>query len=95
MDLETNAGLVTEEIMGSFVSWDPVAGVSLDGTPDLQNHEEGCFQKSSAEAVERGIRNLQKFYVGCGRDHSGDQAQLPVCERNAGLFLFTIWTFIL
>lgn len=69
MDLETNASLVTEEIAGKLYQWGIHVGVSLDGTPDLQNRQRRMLSgKPSAEAVELGIRNLQKFY---GRDVGG------------------------
>lgn len=68
-DIETNGSLITEEIAERLHRWGIHVGVSLDGTPLLQNRQRPFASgAASAEAVEAGIRNLQKYY---GNDIGG------------------------
>lgn len=68
-DLETNGSLVTAEIAEKLCHWGIHVGVSLDGTPALQNRQRPFVSgAASAEAVENGIRHLQTFY---GNDIGG------------------------
>lgn len=66
MDVETNASIVTEEMAEQLYQWGIHVGVSLDGPPELQNRQRplafGGENSHSAELVQRGLRNLQKFY---------------------------------
>lgn len=63
IDIETNASLVTDEIAQKLYKWGIHIGVSVDGTPELHDRQRRMIGgKSSAELVERGIRNLQKYY---------------------------------
>lgn len=69
IDIETNASLVTDEIAQKLYNWGIHVGVSMDGTPDLHNRQRKMVTgKPSAELVERGIRNLQRYY---GEDIGG------------------------
>lgn len=63
IDIETNASLVTEEIARKLKEWDVNVGVSLDGTPQLQNLQRPLATGLPSSAlVEQGVRNLQKYY---------------------------------
>lgn len=63
IDIETNASLVTDEIAQKLYKWGIHIGVSVDGTPELHDRQRRMIGgKSSAELVERSIRNLQKYY---------------------------------
>lgn len=63
IDIETNASLVTDEIAGRLFDWGIQVGVSVDGTPELHDRQRRMVGgKPSSELVERGIRNLQKYY---------------------------------
>lgn len=63
IDVETNASLVTHEIAEKLFEWGIHVGISLDGSPRLHNQQRLLASgKPSAELVETGIRNLQKFY---------------------------------
>lgn len=69
IDIETNASLVTDEIAQKLYNWGIHIGVSMDGTPDLHNRQRKMVTgKPSAELVERGIQNLQRYY---GEDIGG------------------------
>lgn len=62
-DIETNGSLITPEIAEKLFRWGIQIGVSLDGPPQLQNRQRSFVGgMSSAEAVEQGIQNLQKYY---------------------------------
>lgn len=63
IDIETNASLITDEIAKKLFNWGIHIGVSMDGTPELHNCQRRIVTgKPSVELVERGIRNLQKYY---------------------------------
>ncbi len=63
IDIETNASLVTSEIAERLYNWGVHVGVSLDGFPRLHNQQRKLVGGgSSAESVEEGIHNLQRFY---------------------------------
>lgn len=63
IDIETNASLVTDEIAQKLYKWGIHIGVSVDGTPELHDRQRRMIGgKPSAELVECGIRNLQKYY---------------------------------
>ena len=69
IDIETNASLVTDEIAQKLYNLGIHIGVSLDGTPKFHNRQRRLVSgKPSAELVEHGIRNLQKYY---GEDIGG------------------------
>ena len=69
IDIETNASLITDEIAKKLFNWKIHIGISMDGTPELHNRQRRMVSgKPSAEVVERGIRNLQKYY---GEDIGG------------------------
>lgn len=69
IDIETNASLITDEIAKKLFNWEIHIGISMDGTPELHNRQRRMVSgKPSAEVVERGIRNLQKYY---GEDIGG------------------------
>lgn len=62
-DIETNGSLITKEIATKWKQWGIHVGVSIDGTPDIQNSQRPFVTgKPSAEVVTRGIFNLQKYY---------------------------------
>lgn len=63
VDIETNASLVTDEIAEKLYRMGVNIGVSLDGTPELQNiQRKTVLGKPSADKVESGIKILQKYY---------------------------------
>ena len=63
IDIETNGSLVTEEIARKLYHMGIQVGVSIDGTPQLQNMQRPFVTgKWSATSVESGIQNLQKYY---------------------------------
>jgi uncharacterized protein len=69
IDIETNASLVTEEIAKKLYEASIHVGISLDGTPELHNCQRLLASgEASFDLVERGIRNLQKYY---GKDLGG------------------------
>lgn len=62
-DIETNGSLITAEIAEKLYGWGIRVGISLDGTPNLQNRQRPFASGvPSAKAVEEGIGNLQKYY---------------------------------
>ena len=66
IDIETNGSLITDDIACRLYEWGVHIGVSIDGTPSLHNYQRRMVgQNPSAELVERGIQNLQKYYGKC------------------------------
>ncbi len=62
-NIETNGSLITPEIAKRLYRMRIRVGVSLDGTPVLQNRQRSFASgEASAWAVEAGIRNLQRYY---------------------------------
>lgn len=63
IDIETNASLITNEVAEKLFEWGIHVGISLDGSPRLHNQQRLLTSgKPSADLVEAGIHNLQKFY---------------------------------
>lgn len=63
IDIETNASLVTDEIAKELFELDIHVGVSIDGPPDLHDKQRELLSGGpSSLLVEKGIRNLQKYY---------------------------------
>lgn len=63
IDIETNASLVTDETAKKLYESGIHIGVSIDGTPHLQNLQRPFVNgKPTSEKVEEGIKNLQKYY---------------------------------
>lgn len=61
--IETNGSQITPEIAERLYKMRIHVGVSLDGTPVLQNRQRPFVSGGlSAGAVETGIRNLQRYY---------------------------------
>ena len=64
IDIETNGSLVTDAVAEKLYRMGIRVGVSIDGTPRLQNIQRPFVNgKPTAEKVEEGIRNLQKYYI--------------------------------
>ena len=63
IDIETNAGLITEEIAQKLFMWGIRVGISLDGTPELHNKQRRLLSgKPSSNMTIQGIKFLQKYY---------------------------------
>ncbi len=63
IDVETNASIVTEDVAKRLYDMGIQIGVSIDGTHDLHNKQRPFANRTeSADRVEEGIRNLQKYY---------------------------------
>jgi uncharacterized protein len=63
IDLETNASLVTDEIASELFNLGIHVGVSIDGTPELHNHQRRYTNgKESSFDVALGVKTLQKYY---------------------------------
>lgn len=62
-DIESNGSLISDEIAERLYQWGIHVGVSIDGTPKFQNMQRPFVSGApSADAVKRGIQNLQRYY---------------------------------
>ena len=63
IDVETNGSLVTDEVARRLHEMGIRVGVSIDGTPRLQNRQRPFVNGApTSEKVEEGIHNLKKYY---------------------------------
>ena len=63
IDIETNATLITEEIARELYERGISVGVSIDGTPDIQNLQRPFSNgHPSSLAASTGIQNLRRVY---------------------------------
>ena len=62
IDVETNGSFVTDKIAKKLYDLGVQVGVSIDGTPDIQNLQRPFVNgQETSDIVEKGIRNLQKY----------------------------------
>lgn len=63
IDIETNGSLITDKIAKKLYDLNVSIGVSIDGTKKHQDLQRKLVNnKGSMNLVEKGIRNLQKYY---------------------------------